>query len=146
MDGGDSAGGSAGLAELIDEHGEELFADLIEYNGINLVQALKPGSGFSPRQLLILVRQLPPESRTVAAIRGGAQFRGWDSDRYLRAAMVDAIRENTYAFIAANSKRKPKPPEPIERPDKTSKRRQNKNAFAVMAANRISAAKKAKGG
>jgi hypothetical protein len=98
----------------------------------------------SPRQVLALLRQLPPESRTVAALRGGEQFQGWGVDRYLMASIVDAIQQNTYAFISANSKRKPKAPEPVKRPSKDSgPQRDNKtNMFRQQ----LAAAKKAQGG
>lgn len=117
MDGGYAAGGSAGLAKLIDTYGEQILADFQSEYGLNLVQVLQPG-GMSPRQVLALIRQLPPESRTVAALRGGDQFRGWGVDRYLLASVIDAINQNTFAFVSANSKRKPKAPEPVSRPTK----------------------------
>ena len=144
MDGGDPAGGSQGLAELIDKFGEQLLADFQQYYGLNLIQALKPGGGHSPRSLIVLIRQLPPESRTVAAMRGGEQFLGWGTDRYLLASAVDAINYNTYAFVAANSKRKPKAPEPVERPSKAHKRGKDNatNPFRQQ----LAAAKKAQGG
>lgn len=118
MDGGDPAGGSQGLAKLIDKCGEQILADFQSHYGLNLIQALRPGGGHSPRTILALIRQLPPESRTVAALRGGEQFQGWGVDRYMFASILDAIRENTHAFVSANSKRKPKAPEPIKRPNK----------------------------
>lgn len=143
MDGGDSAGGSHGLAQLIDKCGECILADFQSHYGLNLVVELRPG-GMSPRQVLALIRQLPPESRTVAALRGGEQFQGWGVDRYLMASIVDAIQQNTYAFISANSKRKPKAPEPVQRPSKNSgSQRDNKtNMFRQQ----LAAAKKAQGG
>ncbi|GGM64809.1 hypothetical protein GCM10012275_39250 [Longimycelium tulufanense] len=91
-----------------------------------------------------MIRQLPPESRTVAALRGGAQFTGWGVDRYLLASAVDAIRETTYAVVAANSQRKPKPPKPVPRPD-TNPGRSTKNRFVAMAGAQIAAVKQARG-
>lgn len=121
MGGGDSAGGSNGLAKLIDQYGEQLNADFQSFYFLDFVKVMTPGSGYSPRRVLSMIRQLPPESRTVAALRGGDQFYGWGVDRYLLAAQVDAIRENTHAFISANSpKKRPKPPEPVARPSKDS--------------------------
>lgn len=145
MGGGDSAGGSDGLAKLIDKCGEQIQADFQSEYGLNLVAILRPGGGYSPRMVLSLIRQLPPESRTVAFLRGGAQFQGWGVDRYLYASMVDAIRENTHAFVSANSpKRKPKAPEPVKRPSKDggTQKDSNSNPFRQ----RLAAAKKAKGG
>lgn len=95
----------------------------------------------------MLIRQLPPDSRTIASLQGGEQFLGWDADRYLLAALVDAVRENTYAFVSANSKKKPKQPEPVTRPNKAGRSHQKKNnQFAAMAAAHIAASRKAKGG
>lgn len=105
---------------------------------------MKPSSGFSPRKVLALVRQLPPESATIASLRGGDHFRGWGLDQYFYAALIDAVRENTYAVIAANSKKKPKPPEPVQRPEQRKPKAQT-NSFAAMAGARIAAAKKARG-
>lgn len=126
MAGGYSAGGSSGLASLIDDHGEELFADLLETYGISLVQALTDESDYSPQQLLILIKQLPLTSRTVAALRGGPVYLGWDADRYMFASLIDAVNQNTHATISANSgKKKPKAPKPFPRPEATVKRREN---------------------
>jgi hypothetical protein len=78
-----------------------------------------------------MIRNLPIESATISALRGGAEFRGWGVDRYLSAALIDAVQNNTYAFVSANSKRRPKPPEPMERPGK--KKQTGGNTFAAMA-------------
>lgn len=88
----------------------------------------------SPREALAIIRNLPLDSATVASIRGGPQFRGWDNSVYMLANVVDAIKENTYAFVAANSKRKPQKPKPVERPA-AKKKRTNPlaNRFAMMA-------------
>lgn len=136
---GYSAGGSVGLAELIDKHGEYIYRDLHEYaGGLNLVDALREGSGYSPRQLIMLIRNLPMDSATIASIRGGEQFRGWSMDRYMVAQLIDAVQENTYVTIlAAGPKRKPKAPEPTHRPDTEKKKG---NSFAAMAAQVFQAA------
>lgn len=149
MGGGDPGGGSAGLARLIDRYGECLVADFQSEYRLNLAQTLQPGSGYSPKLVLSLIQQLPPGSRTIAEIRGGPQFVGWDADRYLTASLVDAVRENTYAVIAANSAKgkKPKPPKPIDRPRRTPPAGRSNtaaNPFAVMAARHLEAARRAK--
>lgn len=137
MGGAHAAGGSHSLAVLIEQHGECIYADLLQYYGVNLVSALRADSGFSPRQVLALIRQLPIESRTVAGMRGGEQYRGWGPDRYLAALLVDAVTQHTYAFVAANSKRRPKAPEPVPRPEKTT--RKKTGMFAAMVAARKAA-------
>lgn len=146
MDEGHAAGGSSQLAELIDEFGEQIYFDLHHYaGGLNLVDALRPGSGYSPRQILVLIRQLPIESATIAAMRGSSEFRGWGLDRYTLTNLVDAVRENTYVTLATSgaTKRKPKPPEPSWRP-KDKMQKPKSNGFAAMAGAFFKAATKSK--
>lgn len=144
MVGGDAVGGSAALARLIDQAGEAILADFQRYYGIDLRDVLRPEGTLSPRRALALIRWLPPESATYAVLRGGPEFYGWGPDRYMSAALIDAVKENTYAFVSANSKRKPKPPEPVERPDMKVRRKRGANSFRAMAAARIAAAKNRK--
>lgn len=122
-----------------------MLGDFQAYYGLDFVGLMRPDSSYSPRRTLVLIRQLPPESATMAALRGGDAFRGWGLDQYFLAALVDAVRENTYAVVAANSKRKPKPPEPIQRPE-SHKPQPKTNQFAAMAGARIAATRQAKGG
>lgn len=132
MDGGDSAGGSIELARLIDEHGEALLADFLRYYNLDLSDVLVPGSGLTSRKALALIRNLPHDSATTAAIQGGDQFRGWDGQMYMLANIVDAIKENTHVFVSANSKRRPQPPKPMPRPT-TKTAEPMANSFAAMA-------------
>lgn len=104
---------------------------------------LREDSGFSPRQIVLLIKGLPVESRTIALMRGNEELRGWGVDRYQRAAMIDAVRENTFAFISANSKRKPTPPEPTYRPKEKAAKKRNTGQPNLFA-QRLSAARKAK--
>lgn len=128
---GEPAGGSLRLAELIDQYGEHLVADLKRYYQIDLWDVLVDGSGLTPRKVLLYIRGLPAESATVAAMRGGPQFYGWGVEMYMLANLLDAVRENTYAtMMAAGPKKKPKPPEPFQRPGKEKK---SSNLFVQMA-------------
>lgn len=133
MDGGDSAGGSGELARLIDEHGESIVSDLSTYHGIKPWQILD--GTYPPRVLLAYIAKLPIDSATAASLRGGDQFRGWDVNTYVLANIFDAVQSNTYAFIAANSKKKPPKPEPMPRPSnkKAKKKDPANNKFAAMA-------------
>lgn len=131
MDAGDPGGGSIELAKLIDQFGEQLLRDFFIYYNLDLRDVLVSGSRLSPRTCIALIRQLPDDSATVAELRGGHQFVGWTYDRYLLAQLVDSVRENTWAFIAANSKHRPKKPQPMPRPGKSSAQKQNQ--FAAMA-------------
>lgn len=108
------------------------------FYGLDLVKVLE--DGMSPAHLIVLVRQLPIESRTVAAMRGGDEFIGWGVERYMLAQLLDSVQNTTYAVVAANSKRKPKAPKPAYRPRKGG--RQAGNQFAQQ----IARVKKAKGG
>lgn len=132
MGGGVAAGGSFQLAELIDQYGEHLVPDLKRYYGVELADVLVEGSGLTPRKVLLYIRALPADSATVAAMRGGLEFYGWDLDVYMLANLLDAIRENTYVtMMAAGPKKKPKPPEPFQRPGSEKKKQQN--VFVSMA-------------
>lgn len=109
---------------------------------------MKPGSGYSPKHILILIRQLPMESNTTAEIRGGPEFRDWDNRTYMLAAVVDAVREVSYMLAMVNrdpKKKAPERPQPVYRPDNqinTKKKKQNQ--FAAMARAALSAARSQK--
>lgn len=134
MEWGDPGGGSTELARLIDQHGECIVSDFLSYyNGLDLADVLIEGSGLTPRRAIALIRNLPVGSPTIAALRGGEQFRDWDLDAYMTANLLDAVNQNTFAFVAANSKRKPKAPKPFERPVSREKQNPTTNQFAAMA-------------
>jgi hypothetical protein len=139
VDRGESGGGSVALARLIDQAGEAILADLQAEYGLNLVEAMRTGS-HAPAILLVLIKQLPLGSRTVALLRGGEQFIGWDVDRYFLAQLIDSVNRVAYAVVAGNSKRKPKAPKPTMRPKK------NPTVESNPFRQRLAAAKKAKGG
>jgi hypothetical protein len=81
------------------------------------------------------------ESRYVAAVRGGPEFWGWDLDRYLLAAVYDAINANTYTTARVAGQKKAKKPDPFPRPEKSAKRKNNPNSFRAMAARLIGKAR-----
>lgn len=141
MDGGDPAGGSSELVHLIDRCGECLIADLKSYYNVDLRDVLRDDSGLSPRLVLTYVRHMPLESATVAELRGGQHFRGWSPELYRLTDLLDAIQHNTYAFIAANSRRKPQVPKPVKRPDGTASKPKS-NSFAALARAHLAAQKK----
>jgi hypothetical protein len=111
-------GGSLQLGELIDQYGEYLVSDFEQFTNYHLNDIYRPGSGLGPTQALLLIKHLPLESATVAQMRGGQQFRGWNEERYLLANAVDLLSTQLYAFVMAHHSRGPKPrePKPIERP------------------------------
>lgn len=95
MDGRRSGGGSLALAELIDEHGEALYADLTD-RGIDLGKVIA-GEGPSPRLVIGVIRWLPDTSAFHASQAGGRDFLGWGQGRRLMAATYDAINQQTRA-------------------------------------------------
>lgn len=76
-----------------------------------------------PREAIVLLKQLPEDSRTVAAMSGGMEHRGWTADRYMRAKLIDAINDNTHAFLMANSRKKPKAPKRVPTPSDKKRRK-----------------------
>lgn len=116
MERGHRSGGSAGLAELIDKHGEALYADLLFYYKTDLVEVVK-GVGPAPSLLLAQIRRLPDTSLTAAMIRGGREHFGWGVDRHILADIYDSQNQTTRA--AGNWAKKPPdiPPWPRPKPD-----------------------------
>jgi hypothetical protein len=141
MDGRHPSGGSRGLAQLVDEYGEHLAADLLEFYSVDLRDLFHPEKPLTPVFLLALIRGLPEDCRFNAERRGGQQFRGWDASRYAAVATVNAVRAMTYTYVSAHSKSRPKPPEPFPIPDSPA-RNQGPGSFAFIAARKLAAARK----
>jgi hypothetical protein len=115
VDQGHWRGGSLGLIELLDSHGEELVADFRRVYQIDLCDLLR--GRLSPMLALALIRQLPPESAYMTAVRG-FEYSGWDRHAYMLADVFDAVQRLAYLFAASKSKepKKLKPPPPYPRP------------------------------
>lgn len=99
-----------------------MYGDFQRYYSLDLAVLVRDSP---PQRMLLLIRQLPLESRTVAKLRGGEQFDGWGIDRYLTAQLIDAVNGVNHSVVAANSKKKPKAPKPVPRPNKTPKKEDN---------------------
>lgn len=113
----DPAGGSFQLGELIEDHGAALLFDLQRYCGIDLLDVFRLGSGLTPRRVLWLVGQLPPDSAFSASLRGGAEFRPWTPEMHLLAAVVNLL-------AAANRQRAGKRgSKPVVQPPKQERRK-----------------------
>jgi hypothetical protein len=93
-----------------------VFSDFREYYNLRLTDVYRFDGSLPVWEAAILMKQLPPSSRTMAALQGGREYWGWDVDRYMLAALLDAMNINTYAFVSANSKKKVKAPVAIPRP------------------------------
>lgn len=121
---------------MIETSGEELIADFQQTYGMNFARAVREEP---PSRLLMLIRQLPLESRTIARLRGGEQFIGWGVDRYMMAQLIDSVNSVAHISASANSKKKLKAPKPMTRPKKKAPKADN------VFRQRMDAAKKAKG-
>ena len=142
MDGADPGGGSRLLAELIEDHGSVIVADLKRYYQVDIALTLT-GEGESPRRLLAYIAHMPAGSGTQAAVGGLDESVGWDTQAYLMAGLIDAVRENTYVTAQTQSKKKIKAPEPIPVPGRAKqKKKGSPNLFAQMAAVQLEAARK----
>lgn len=121
MDGRNPAGGSFELASLIDRYGETLLPELKHYFGIDLLEMVSDYPPRSPRYVLAHIKWLPLGSAFVAETRGGQEFRGWDQDRYMRVAQIDAQNNANWLFVMANKDPKKaalKPPDKYPIPDR----------------------------
>lgn len=124
-----TGGGSLILASLIDRAGGALYQDFRSEYGLNLRECV--GGDLPPSEIIVLIQGLGLGSRFVSELQGGEQFVGWDMELYQLATLIDAVNYNTYAVIAANSKRKPKEPKPVYRPKKEGNRQSN-NMFRTQ--------------
>lgn len=148
MDEGFPIGGSRLLAKLIDEHGEAILADLLHYYRVDLRDLFSETNPLSPRYVLALIVNMPEDSAFAASKSGGAEYRGWDSAQYTRAALVNAVNTSNYLTIMVNrdpKKAAPNPPDPFPTPGSTHRTKSHApNSFAAIAASMIAAQKKKK--
>lgn len=135
MDAGHIAGGSFALAQLIDDYGSVIAADLCEVYGVDLRDLYR--DDIAPRWWINLIIQLPAGSRFYAEKRGGPHFRGWDEDRYLMAAVANAIRGLQWTYVASKSKRRPPPVQPLPLPDDVRRRKDGPGTFAFLAKQKL---------
>jgi hypothetical protein len=129
LDGGDAAGGSLELGELLTEHGAAVVSDLSEFHHIDLVSALRDHT-HSPRMLLARIANLPDSGALAASFQGVP--RGWGGDRHALVTITDAIQQNTYVTARAGGSKMRKP-KPIERP------RAKRNRVTVTVADLLNA-------
>lgn len=90
----------------------------------------------SPSRVLRLCSTLGEDSALVAAERGGMQYRGWTTDRYLMRKLLFTCEQIVYVTAKANGDKKIKQPEPVDTPDaKHDRRQRGQHTFAAMARN-----------
>jgi hypothetical protein len=109
----DRPGGSLALGELIDAYGEEIYLDLKEFWGLDLVSFIA-GEVFSSISIILaMLRNLPEGSRYYAAMavdnprdesesaeadprqEAIMDHRVWTLDRRLQAMVINALNLNT---------------------------------------------------
>lgn len=64
---------------------------MLRYYRVNLLDAFAAEPRLTPRAVLWLVEHLPEDSATLAAIRGGPQFRAWTSPMYIQALQANLL-------------------------------------------------------
>jgi len=111
-----------------------MFADFREYYNLRLSDVLEWDGSLPVWEAAILALELPHTSRTMAMLQGGKEYWGWTLDRHLFASLLDAIQVDTFAFVQAHTKKKVKPPKPVQRPGDAErvKRENDNNPFAQM--------------
>lgn len=92
----------------MEDHGEEIFADLLSHYGIDMRRE-------SPGRVLSLVRQLPPDSRYARAVSKTGIVWG-DPTTFVLADLYDAIMTLTTLTAKANSKKPKQVPDPTPYP------------------------------
>lgn len=114
MAGGDGAGGSTALGQLIlDGHGGALRADFQRYYGIDLVDLWR--GKLTPRRAWQLSEYLPPDSALNAELAGGLEFRAWTLQTQLIAHLLNVVRAADVNNIRVNGG-KAKSPKPLDVP------------------------------
>ena len=98
------AGGSAGLARLLERHGDAIVADLRAHYNLPPSALLE----LPVHELAALLSWLPDDSALAASIAGGPHLRGWDSGRHL----LRMLELNTRRAVSA----KPKQAKPVPLP------------------------------
>ena len=101
----------------------EIEADLHRYYNLDFVDLYRPGSSLTWRKLLVLLKNLPPESAVNTAMRNTMTERElsrtesnpgegrWSNVETLLATAIDEIRNLTWAYVSAHSnKNVPRPP------------------------------------
>lgn len=124
------------IERVLIDHGGALVSDFQRYYGLDLMTCVY--ETHSPDNLVALVTWLPGDSAFAASMRGGQEFYGWDSDRYLRAGTLETLMMLENNFIRANTDKKnmSKIPQvkPLEIPgrDLTKKPNPNRGEFGGM--------------
>lgn len=104
------------LAPVLLEHAGALYADMQQYYGLDADALLRAGEF---HRLRALAEQLPPGSRTVAAIDPRA---GWATSDWLLALVADQLAYMRYEQAGGKGKK----PKQVKRPPAPKKKAQKK--------------------
>lgn len=141
MDGRYAAGGSAVLAELIDEYGGALISDFLHYYRIDLRDLFRNEGDMSPRWVLNLITGLPMELEYHSQKRGGKKFRNWGPSTYALADIATSMRSIVYLYLCAHidpkKSKKPAEPQPFWIPDAPTRNPKKTGVFAKIVGSMI---------
>lgn len=109
--------------------------DLLRVYGVDLRELVSDEGDLSPRRALSLIEGLPHGTRSIARIQEDPELEGWDVSAFLAAALIESVRENTFATVQIQSKKKLKHPEPLKIPGNSSPKKKTPpaNMFTAMA-------------
>lgn len=108
-----------------------MYSDLLREYGVHLGGLVSDPPTLSPSEALTLIENLPEDSRTHSLLRGVDNSYGWTVDTYLTAALIDAVRENTYANMQVRTRKRLPRPEKMPVPGIQHKKKVNN--FVAMA-------------
>ena len=122
-----------------------MYADLLREYGVDLRELLSEEPTTTPTLVLALIEELPFSSRTSALLRDSPDSAGWDTSDYLTAALIDSVRDGTFANMQMNSKKKLQPFERVPIPGVEKKpEKKPVNNFVRMAQMALAEAQKQK--
>ncbi len=103
----------------MDEYGEEIYADLLQYYGVEVDK-------ISPRRALALVRQLPTGARLVS--KTSEAYFQWDRGATMMADLYDMMAHLVTIQARASDKKPKQVPDPVPypRPGVASKKTKKK--------------------
>jgi hypothetical protein len=132
------------LYRLLRDHAAEVEADLQRYYRVDLRDLWR--GGLTMRRLRALIDGLPGDAMLWTAVRrrpdtvpapANTDALRWGTDQELAAAMIDAIREVTWAVMQANARGAVKRPKPFPRPRVGAAAQQRTGGMSAQARARI---------
>ncbi|WP_289009968.1 hypothetical protein [uncultured Thermomonospora sp.] len=145
---------------MISRYGDAIEADLRQYYGVDLLDVWR--SRLTPRQVLVLIDQLPRHSRYLAAVADDDEVADqladepdgpppppplteWSAEVERLTLIADRLGELITLFAAVNSKKKPPPyrnlPRPVTARQRAERRRRERKRDLI--AERLAAARAA---